>query len=87
MLRRKNVIGDELKDFNGLFKRAPIAAVAMAIFLLSLGGIPPTAGFAGKLVLFGGAMKAGYYWLAVIAVLNTAVSIYFYFRIVVAMWK
>ena len=52
----------------------------MVVFLLSLGGIPPTAGFIGKYYLFAAAMKAGYGWLAIIAVLMSAVSIFYYFR-------
>ena len=48
MLRRKDVVGDELKDLSGLYFRQPAAAIAMLIFMLSLGGIPPTAGFMGK---------------------------------------
>ena len=86
MLRRKDAIGDELKDFNGLYFRNPLAAVAMLLFMLSLGGIPPTAGFMGKFWLFGAAIDAGYVWLAVIGVLNSAVSLYYYLRIVVFMW-
>ena len=62
------------------------AAVAMLVFMLSLGGIPPTAGFMGKLWLFGAAIDAGYVWLAVIGVLNSALSLYYYVRIVVSMW-
>ncbi|MGE5360717.1 MAG: NADH-quinone oxidoreductase subunit N [Bacteroidales bacterium] len=86
MLRRHDVIGDELKDLSGLFTRSPVAALAMLVFMLSLGGIPPTAGFMGKFYLFGAAIQAGYVWLAVIGVLNSAVSLYYYFRIVVFMW-
>jgi NADH-quinone oxidoreductase subunit N len=58
----------------------------MLIFMLSLGGIPPTAGFMGKFWLFGAAIDAGYVWLAVIGVLNSAVSLYYYIRIVVFMY-
>ncbi len=58
----------------------------MTLFLLSLGGIPPTAGFVGKFYLFSAAVKSGYIWLAVIGVLNSAVSIYYYLRIVVYMY-
>jgi len=86
MLRRQDVIGDELKDFSGLSFRHPFAAFAMLIFMLSLGGIPPTAGFMGKLWLFGAAIDAGYVWLAVIGVLNSAISLYYYIRIVVFMY-
>jgi len=86
MLRRSDVVGDELKDLSGLFVRHPVAAVAMLIFMLSLGGIPPTAGFMGKFWLFSAAIDAGYVWLAVIGVLNSAVSLYYYLRVVVFMW-
>ena len=86
LLRRRDVIGDELKDFNGLFFRNPFAAIAMLLFMLSLGGVPPTAGFMGKFWLFGAAIESGYVWLAVIGVLNSAVSLYYYIRIVVYMF-
>jgi NADH-quinone oxidoreductase subunit N len=86
MMRRQDVVGDELKDFSGLYVRHPLAAFAMLLFMLSLGGIPPTAGFMGKLWLFGAAIDAGYVWLAVIGVLNSAISLYYYVRIVVFMY-
>jgi NADH-quinone oxidoreductase subunit N len=86
LLRRTDSIGDELKDMNGLFFRNPFAATAMLLFMLSLGGVPPMAGFMGKFWLFGAAIESGYVWLAVIGVLNSAVSLYYYVRIVVFMW-
>jgi NADH-quinone oxidoreductase subunit N len=86
MLRSREIIGDELKDLTGLYRTHPGAAVAMLVFMLSLGGIPPTAGFMGKLWLFGAAIDAGYIWLAVIGVINSALSLYYYVRIVVFMW-
>jgi NADH-quinone oxidoreductase subunit N len=86
LLRRSDVMGDELKDLNGLYFRQPFAAAAMLLFMLSLGGIPPTAGFMGKFWLFSAAIESGYVWLAVIGVLNSAVSLYYYVRIVVFMW-
>jgi NADH-quinone oxidoreductase subunit N len=86
MMRRRDVVGDELKDFSGLHFRHPVAAFAMLLFMLSLGGIPPTAGFMGKFWLFGAAIEAGYVWLAVIGVLNSAISLYYYIRIVVFMY-
>jgi len=86
LLRRADVVGDELKDLNGLFFRQPFAATAMLLFMLSLGGVPPTAGFMGKFWLFSAAIESGYVWLAVIGVLNSAVSLYYYIRIVVFMW-
>jgi len=86
LLRRRDVVGDELKDFSGLHFRNPYAAFAMLLFMLSLGGIPPTAGFMGKFWLFGAAIDAGYYRLALIGVLNSAVSLYYYVRLVVFMY-
>jgi NADH-quinone oxidoreductase subunit N len=86
LLRRGSVVGDELRDFSGLSSRNPAAAVAMLLFMLSLGGIPPTAGFMGKLWLFSSAIEAGYIGLAVIGVLNSVVSLYYYVRVVVYMW-
>jgi len=86
LLRRQDVVGDELKDFSGLSIRHPVAAFSMLLFMLSLGGIPPTAGFMGKFWLFSAAIDARYYWLAVIGVLNSAVSLYYYVRVVVFMY-
>ena len=79
--------GDELNDLTGLATTHPAAAAAMLVFMLSLGGIPPTAGFMGKLWVFGAAIDAGYIWLAVIAVANSALSLYYYIRVVVFMWS
>jgi len=86
MLRRRDVVGDELKDFSGLHFRNPFAAFAMLLFMLSLGGIPPTAGFMGKFWLFGAAIESGYYGLAFIGVVNSAISLYYYLRLVVLMY-
>jgi NADH-quinone oxidoreductase subunit N len=86
LLRRADVVGDELKDFSGLHFRNPYAAFAMLLFMLSLGGIPPTAGFMGKFWLFSAAIDAHWYWLAVIGVLNSAISLYYYVRVVVFMY-
>jgi NADH-quinone oxidoreductase subunit N len=86
MMRRQDVVGDELKDLSGLHFRHPLAAFAMLLFMLSLGGIPPTAGFMGKFWLFSAAIESGYVWLAVIGVLNSAISLYYYVRIVVFMY-
>jgi NADH-quinone oxidoreductase subunit N len=86
LMRRRDVVGDELKDFSGLSFRNPMAAFAMLLFMLSLGGIPPTAGFMGKFWLFGAAIDAQCYWLALIGVLNSAISLYYYIRVVVFMY-
>ena len=86
MLRRHDVVGDELKDLSGLFARAPAVAIAMLLFMLSLGGIPPTAGFMGKVWVFGAAIDQGFIWLAVVGVVNSAISLYYYLRVVVFMF-
>mgnify|MGYP001566673302 CR=1 FL=1 len=86
LLRRRDVVGDELKDLSGLYFRSPLAAIAMLVFMLSLGGIPPTAGFMGKFWVFSAAIESGYVWLAVIGVLNSALSLYYYVRVIVFMW-
>jgi NADH-quinone oxidoreductase subunit N len=86
VLLRRDVVGDELKDFSRLSFRQPAAAFAMLLFMLSLGGIPPTAGFMGKFWLFGAAIDSGYFGLAVIGVLNSAISLYYYIRVVVFMY-
>jgi NADH-quinone oxidoreductase subunit N len=86
MLERNEYAGESVDDFNGLHKRAPFWAFAMIVFLLSLGGIPPTAGFIGKYFLFYAAVGAGFGWLAIVAVLMSAVSMFFYFRLVMAMY-
>jgi len=75
-----------LEGFAGFGFKKPFLGVAMAICLFSLMGLPPTAGFAGKFYIFSGAVKAGYIWLAVIGVLNSAVSLYYYLRVMVSMY-
>ena len=85
-LETKGYAAETVSDFNGLAKRNMPAAFVMLVFLLSLAGIPPTAGFIGKYYLFTAAMNAGYAWLAVLAVLASAVSLFYYFRIAAAMF-
>ncbi len=86
MMRRKQIIGDEIDDLSGLMGRAPGPAVLMLIFLLSLAGIPPTAGFIGKYWIFLSLIETGHYYLAVLGVAYAVVALYYYFRIVVAMF-
>ena len=86
ILRGEQVAGDRVADFAGLSRRAPWAAFAMLVFMLSLAGIPATAGFIGKWFLFGAVVKAHYAWLAVVAVINSAISLYYYARVVVNMY-
>lgn len=85
-LRRKDLIGDEIEDLSGLFFKNPASAMMMLIFLLSLAGIPPTAGFLGKYFIFLSLIETGHYVLAVFAVLYVAVALYYYFRLVVMMF-
>jgi NADH-quinone oxidoreductase subunit N len=86
MLERHEYAGERIEDFEGLHHRAPFQALAMVVFLLSLGGIPPTSGFIGKYFLFYAAVASGFGWLAVIAVLMSAVSMVYYLRLVMAMY-
>jgi len=81
------VAGRSLDDFKGFGRTAPIAGVAMVILLLSLAGIPPLFGFVGKALLFGAAIKAGYLWLAIIAILNSVLALAVYLRIIVPMYQ
>jgi NADH-quinone oxidoreductase subunit N len=86
MMRRKNLLGDEIDDLSGLMTRAPGSAILMLIFLLSLAGIPPTAGFIGKYFILLALIQTRHYVLAVLAVAFAVVALYYYFRIVVAMF-
>jgi NADH-quinone oxidoreductase subunit N len=73
---------DEIADYAGLVRRAPALAAVMVVFFMSLAGLPPTAGFVGKLFVFGSAVQAEYYYLAIIGVLNSVVSVVYYFNVV-----
>ena len=77
---------DELRDYAGLWHTRPALAALMTVCLLSLGGLPPTAGFIGKWYIFSAAVSAGYYWLAIIGVLTSVISVFFYLRVVVMMY-
>ena len=76
----------EIRDFAGAAREHPLVALALTICLLSLAGFPPFAGFVGKFLIFGAAVETGWAWLAVIGVLNSLVSVYFYLRPVVQMY-
>jgi NADH-quinone oxidoreductase subunit N len=86
LLARGTARGDQIDDFTGLAQESPSAAALMLLFLLSLTGIPPTAGFVGKFYLFAAAVDAGYIWLVLIAVVNSAISLYYYMRVVMVMY-
>jgi NADH-quinone oxidoreductase subunit N len=72
---------EDIEDYKGLGPRAPFITVALAIFLVSLTGLPPTAGFIGKLYLFAALLNHGWVWLAIVGALNSVISLYYYVRI------
>ena len=86
MLGARDRANDSLRDYAGLWQSSPGLAALMTVCLLSLGGLPPTAGFIGKWYIFQAAVSAGYYWLAIIGVLTSVVSVFFYLRVVVMMY-
>ena len=87
LLERKDYAGETCEDYAGLSGRSPFLAAMMLIFMLALTGIPPTGGFVGKFYLFAAAIQAGWTWVAVVGVLMSAVSLYYYFRIVMFMYQ
>lgn len=86
MLFAHKIGSEEMDDYEGIGYQAPVLASFLTLFLVSLTGLPPTAGFIGKLVLFGAVLDSGWYWLAVIGVLNSVVSLYYYAKVVRNMW-
>src|SRR5262245_36285693 len=86
LLERAGGESIDVRALSGMSARHPLLALVLSVFLLSLIGIPPTAGFVGKFYLFGGAVQAGYVWLAVVGVLNSAVAAYYYLRVIVYMY-
>jgi NADH-quinone oxidoreductase subunit N len=84
-LRQRNVVGDELDDMAGLYQRAPVEAALMLLFLLSLAGIPPAAGFLGKYYIFLSLIESGHYGLASLGVLYSLFGLYYYLKIANAM--
>jgi len=86
LVARREDDGYHIDHLKGIGFRYPVLGGLLTLFLVSLGGIPPTAGFVGKFYLFSAAVKAGYVGLAVIGVLNSAISLYYYLRLVVYMY-
>jgi NADH-quinone oxidoreductase subunit N len=82
MLIANRTGSEDIEDYKGLGSRAPYLTVALAIFLVSLTGLPPTAGFIGKLYIFAALIDSGWVWLAVVAGLNTVISLYYYVRVI-----
>lgn len=86
LLGKKEGEYNSISDFAGLGFKYPATGVVMSIFMFSLAGIPPTAGFMGKFYIFTEAIKAGYVWLVIFGAINSIVSIYYYLRVVVVMY-
>ena len=79
-------VGRTFEDYNGLATRAPMACVAMTVFMFSLAGLPPFGGFISKYNLFYSAIESGFWWLAAVGAINSALSLFYYSRVVKAMW-
>jgi len=86
ILSKKGHPNTVLEAYSGIASRHPLLALSMTIFLFSLAGVPPTAGFMAKFYVFSAAVKEGYIWLAVLGVLNSAVAAYYYLRVMVYMY-
>jgi NADH-quinone oxidoreductase subunit N len=86
LLTHRGFRGDRIADFTGLGRTHPLPALLYIVFFLSLAGIPPTAGFVGKLVIFRAAIESGFVWLAVIGVATSAIAAYYYFMVIKTMF-
>src|SRR5712671_1483293 len=86
LIGRSNDRNNEVDDYNGIGFLSPVLAFSLSLFLLSLLGMPLTAGFMGKVMVFTTAVRQGYVWLVVIGVLNTAISAYYYLRLIIVMF-
>jgi NADH-quinone oxidoreductase subunit N len=82
MLVANKTGSEDIDSYKGLGYRTPLVSIAMVIFLFSLAGIPPTAGFIGKLFLFASLLDAQWIWLAIVGAINSVISLYYYVRIV-----
>jgi NADH-quinone oxidoreductase subunit N len=86
LIARRGDQRTSVDDYNGIGFASPVLAFSLSLFLLSLLGMPLTAGFMGKIVVFSAALRQGYVWLIVIGVLNTAISAYYYLRLIIVMF-
>jgi NADH-quinone oxidoreductase subunit N len=86
LVGRKGEANVLIDDYRGLARVHPLLALVMSIFLFSLAGIPPTAGFVGKFTVFSAAINTGYIWLVIIGVLTSAASVFYYFRVIMKMY-
>jgi NADH-quinone oxidoreductase subunit N len=82
MLVANKTGSEDIDSYRGLGYRAPFVSVAMVIFFISLAGLPPTAGFIGKLFLFASLLDARWVWLAIVGAINSVISLYYYVRVV-----
>ncbi len=87
MVQNRQESGESLEDFRALAARSPLLAACMSLFLFSLAGIPPTAGFIGKFMVFSAAVQSGYTWLVIVAVINSVIAAYYYLRVVIIMYR
>ncbi len=85
-LEHRGEVRDRISDFRGLARTHPGLAAAMALFMLSLTGVPPLAGFVGKFYIFSAALNAGLVWLVIVAAVNSTISAYYYVRVIVEMY-
>jgi len=86
LVGRKGEANVMIDDYRGLAKVHPLLALVMSIFIFSLAGIPPTAGFMGKFTIFSAAINSGYIWLVIVGVLTSAASVFYYFRVIMKMY-
>jgi NADH-quinone oxidoreductase subunit N len=86
ILRQRDLIGDELRDLDGLCQRSPALALLLLLFMLSLAGVPPTAGFLGKYFIFQALLASHHSNLAIVAALFTLPGVYYYFRVIHHAW-
>jgi NADH-quinone oxidoreductase subunit N len=86
LLGKKGEENTEINDYAGIGFKHPLLAASMTIFLLSMAGIPPLGGFFAKLYVFGAAVESKFYWLVILGVINSAISVYYYLRVTVLMY-
>ncbi len=86
LISNEQTIEDKIENFAGMARTSPFYAFIMAVFMFALAGIPLTVGFVGKFYLFMAAIKAGYTWLAIIGVINSVISVYYYAKVIIKMY-
>jgi NADH-quinone oxidoreductase subunit N len=86
MLVKSNGLSDNFESFNGLGRKNPFLGVVSVLTMLSLAGIPVTAGFFAKYYIFYAALSKGYTWLVIVAIINSAIGAYYYFKVIIAMY-